>query len=651
MFDFINTVLGIPLGGILRAFYILTGHFGVSVLIFAVLVRIIMLPTNLLAHRNSIKFLRLQPALFRIKKQFSVDAEAANAASYKLFKEQKYRPMLGLLPLLAQLFLLIGVLQVMYRPLQHVLGWSRDAIDLATYSMTGMGAEIPVAAASGIDMNFLGLDLGAVPSFSEPVLLIVPFLSGLTAFIFCMFQTKYSPGALTQSARANMGLTLFTVGFSVYFAWVIPASVGVYWIVGNILGVGVTLWLNAALNPKKLAPEAYEHIISTRKTKDELKTERELKKRLNTRSRADGARFRAAKKELVFYALTGGQYKYYATTIDYLLKNSDITIHYLTNDPNDKVFDNINHERFKSYFVTERKAIGLLLRLECAIMATTVQDLQTYHIKRSIAKLDIEYIHIPHGPASLHLTAREAAYDHFDTFFCVGPHQANELRRREEMAGLHKKTLVKAGYGLYDQLLERVRDLPEKTDTTPQILIAPSWQPENILDICAAPLINGLLGRGWRVIVRPHPQHLQVFPEVIDELKAKFGNEIIIDTDFLSNENIFTSDVLITDWSGIAFEFSFTTLRPSIFVDTPMKVLNPGYQAYELPVTDILFRDKVGVSVSLQNVGEIGNVVDKLLADKDAFGSQIEAVAKEYIYHHGRSGEASAKFIIKRLRG
>ena len=59
MFEFINTVLGVPLGLILRAFYSLTGHFGVAVLIFAVVARLIMLPTNYFAHKNSIRFLRL----------------------------------------------------------------------------------------------------------------------------------------------------------------------------------------------------------------------------------------------------------------------------------------------------------------------------------------------------------------------------------------------------------------------------------------------------------------------------------------------------------------------------------------------------------------------------------------------------------------
>jgi YidC/Oxa1 family membrane protein insertase len=652
LFEFINTVLGVPLGLILRLMYNLTGHFGIAVLIFAVIVRFIMLPVNFLAHRNSIRFLRLQPALYRLKKQFSVDKESLSAAQYELFKEKKYRPLLGLVPLFLQLFLLIGVLQVMYHPLQHVLHWDREAINQAIYGISGFGAQLTYAA-NLIDMDFLGINLGATPSFAQPILLIVPLLSGLSALAFCLVQTVYSPGALTQSARANWGLTIFTVAFSIYFAWVTPAAVGFYWIIGNILGIGVTWFLEATYGPKKMAMEAYEHIVATRKTKAQLRKERQVKRRLAARQKHDVSAFNRADKGLVFYALTGGQYKYYKNTIDYILENSDIIIHYLTNDPDDKVFEIVN-KNLKAYYASERKTISLLLRLDCDIFVTTVQDLQTYHLKRSIARKDIEYIHIPHGPASLHLTAREAAYDHFDTFFCVGPHQANELRQREEMAGLPKKTLVKAGYGLYDQLVQLYAQMPPKTDIRPQILIAPSWQPDNILDICIVPMLSSLLNNGWRIIVRPHPQNIQVFPEIISDLALQYADEIKsgelkIDTDFLSNESIFTSDIIITDWSGIAFEFGFTTLKPAIFINTPMKVLNPNYKDYDLPVLDLVLRDIMGISLDVDDVAGINQIVDKLLADKDIYQNQIEAAAKEYIYHHGRSGEAGGKYIISQI--
>jgi YidC/Oxa1 family membrane protein insertase len=82
-----------------------------------------------------------------------------------------------------------------------------------------------------------------------------------------------------------------------------------------------------------------------------------------------------------------------------------------------------------------------MLRLDTDIMATTVPDLQNYHIKRSTAREDIEYIYIPHGVVSSIMLVREKAYDYYDTFFCNGPGIVTELRRREETAGLKKRAL------------------------------------------------------------------------------------------------------------------------------------------------------------------------------------------------------------------
>jgi len=639
LFNFINTVLGVPLGYIIYFAYQLTGHFGVSVLIFSVIVRIIIFPVNLAAHNNSIRLLKLQPALERLRRQFSGEREVLNAAQYDLFKNEKYSPFIGLIPLFIQLFLLMGVLQVMYHPLQHVFRFDRD------FNLISQA----------VDMHFLGFDLGAMPSLGSPsILLIIPFLSGVTALAFCLFQNKYSPGALSQGRKTNLGLTIFTVVFSVYFALVTPVGVGFYWIISNVLSVFVILILEMWKSPKKLAAEALVEIEANRKTPEQLRIEKERKKVLSAREKSDAARFNNAKKELVFYALTGGQYKYYKNIIEHILENSDIVIHYLTNDPEDAVFS-YSGNNLIPYYAGQQKTISLLLRLDADILATTVQDLQVYHVKRSIVRDDIEYIHIPHGPASLHLTAREAAYDHFDTFFCVGTHQAAEIRRREELAGLPKKILVKAGYGLHDQLVEKFNQLEKDEHKKPQILIAPSWQPDNILDICITPMLDSLLTSNQIIIIRPHPQYTRIFPERIAALQDKYhahiqAGELVLDLNLLDSNSIFLSDILITDWSGIAFEFSYATNKPSIFINTPMKILNPNYAEYKLDVLDISLRDQVGVSIDLENITNIQDTVNYLLNAKDSYAAKIKDVVEKYLFYPGRNGGAGGQYIIKKLR-
>jgi len=663
--------------------YRITNSYGIAILIFTVLVSVVLYPVNVLAHKNSIRLLQLQPSLNVIKRLHGGDRGKLNEEQYNLFKSERYSPFVGLIPLLAQLFLIIGMLQVMYHPLQHILRLSPEVIhqvvDAARY-ITGMqggfaeqlraldtlknpayvdlfepifNGTIPSTI---LDFNFifLGLDLSVIPSFgASAYVLAIPAISGMTALMFCFAQSGISPGALSQSKNTNIGLTVFTVVFSIYFAFVTPLGVGVYWILRNIFGTVVIFILDRLYSPKKIAPKAIAYLESIKKTPEEIAKEKESKKTFAAQEKLDVERFRHANKSLVFYALSSGQYKYYKEIIDYILRHSQITIHYLTNDPLDAVFQ-MNHERLLPYYASQKKTTMLLLKLDAKMLVTTVPDLQIYHMKRSIVREDIEYVYVQHGLGSTHFAAREEAHDYFDTIFCVGEHQAIELRRHEEMKGLPPKNLVRAGYGLYDQLVESYKSMDSSITDKPKILIAPSWQQDNIMDSSIEPLLEGLLGSGYQVIIRPHPQYVRMFFERLNELEKKYcryieNKELFIDVDFLGNETIFTADILITDWSNIAFEFSYCTLKPSIFINTPAKILNPSYEDYGIVALEILLRDKIGQSVDLSDVSKVKDIVVYMLMNKDVYRQQIEDVVKKYLYHPGRSGEAGGKYIIRRI--
>lgn len=680
--ELLNTILGVPLGYVIYLAYGLTGSYGLAIFVFAIIVKIVLFPVMIVAHKNSIRLLQLQPALDALKHRFVGDKDGLNEAQHQLFTKERYNPLLGILPLVVQLFLIMGMLQVMYRPLQHILRVDTYTIDVLVQTLYELGIEggfapqlvimevFPLyhaafydaltAVADGgyifeairsTDMYFLGLNLGVTPSLLNPSWnLIIILLSGIAAFVFCDVQNLISPGALSQSRRTNMGLTIFTVCLSVYFAWALPVGVGLYWTVGNFAAIGVVLCLNMLFPPKKLAADALTYINSIRKSPEELQEEKHLQKQLAGLEKADIAKFKAAKKQLVFFALTSGQYRYYKNIIEYILEHSDITIHYLTNDPNDSLFHE-NNPQLIVYYASQKKSIGLALKLDTDLFVTTVPDLQTFHFKRSIVRDDIEYIYIPHTMASLHVTLKEAACDHFETVLCVGPHQTAEMRRREEIANLPAKTLVRAGYGLYDQLAESYKLLPQVKNSRPKILIAPSWQVDNLIDLCIEPMLESLAGQGYDITLRPHPQYIRLFPERMKALQTHYAEytDITFGLDFADNSSVFLADVLITDWSNIAFEFAYCTLKPCIFINTPMKVMNPNYEKFGLEIVDIALRDKVGVSVEPKNAGHLNDSVKKLLSNQSAYKEQILQAKEQYLYHPGRNGEAGGKYIIKQL--
>jgi len=591
-----------------------------------------MFPASFMAHRNSIRLLQLQPTLSKIKMYYSGNKERLNEEQYNLFKKEKYSPFLGLIPLFLQLILIIGVMQVMLNPMRHMHG-----INEAT-----------------IDFMFLGLNLRTIPSFTNPSPeLIVPLFSGGAGLAFCLIQNAISPGALSQSKATNIGLTIFTVSLSLYLALVLPVGVGLYWTTANLFSIVVVLFLCAVQNPKKLAGQAIEYIKATQKKPKRKQINKQQNKDLYIREERDIERFKKAKKQLVFYALAGGQYKYYKNIIEYILEHSEIIIHYLTNDPNDPVFK-LKKDNLSPYYTSQKKTISLLLKLDANIFVTTVSDLQIYHMKRSILRDDIEYINIPHGLASLHMTGGEKSFDNYDTIFCVGIHQVDAFRKREEMFDLKRKNLVKAGYGVYDQLVSAYENIGNKTGDKPQILIAPSWQPDSIMDICINNLLDVLLGKGYKIIVRPHPQYVRMFPERMEFLAQKYeestkSGELTLTVNFLENDSIYQSDIIISDWSNIAYEFSYSTKKPSIFINTPMKVMNPNYEKLGVEVLDITLRDKVGVSIDLENIHETNDTITRLLLEKEAYKDRITNVVNQYLFHPGRSGEAGGTYIINAL--
>ena len=112
-------------------------------------------------------------------------------------------------------------------------------------------------------------------------------------------------------------------------------------------------------------------------------------------------------------------------------------------------------------------------------------DLENYWLKRSIV-FPVHYIYLFHSMNSTHMEFKKGAFDHFDSIFCVGPYQIQELRATEQLYNLKQKNLVECGYGLLDKLLKSKpphtqQNLASKNNKK-KILIAPSWGKQNLLE-------------------------------------------------------------------------------------------------------------------------------------------------------------------------
>lgn len=182
-------------------------------------------------------------------------------------------------------------------------------------------------------------------------------------------------------------------------------------------------------------------------------------------------------------------------------------------------------------------------------------------------------------------------------------------------------------------------------------MIAPSWQDGNLLDLCIESILEQILKKDYHVILRPHPQYVRHFEEKLLVLKEHYKgyDNFELQLDFSSNDTVFNADVLMTDWSGIGYEYSFTTLKPTLFINTPMKVMNPDYEEIGVVPFDIEIRDQVGISVETDNLGTLGDVIDQLLEGKKYSKESMAEVRDKYLYNVSKSGPIGADYLIGKL--
>ncbi len=609
--------------------YMVCGNYGIAIILFTFLSKIVLLPLSVWVQKNSIKMVKMQPEINEMKVRLFGDKDAIAEEQLRIYKKAGYHPLASIIPMAIQLFLLVGVIEAVKAGIAN----------------------------PEISMDFFGFDLGGVPASAGGKLIWSPFIAGGSAWLLCVAQNMSNVLQMEQSKANKYGMLLISVGLSLYLGWFVPVGVAVYWIASNLFAILQLYLLNWAINPKKHVD--YTRLENSKKQLAELEKLGAGRRKafgdpLAKRERADYKRFFSiVNKHVVFYSESSGFFKYYRGIIEYLLENTNLVIHYVTSDPLDAVFEISRQQpKLKAYYIGEKKLITLMMKMDADIVIMTMPDLENYHIKRSYVRKDIEYIYIPHGMDSLNMTMRKGSMDHYDTIFCVGRHQKEEIEKTEEIYGLPHKKLIEWGYCLLDQMRKEYTGESGARADIPMILIAPSWQPDNIVDSCLEEILDCLKASRYHIVVRPHPQHVKHKGEYMHSLQQKYQEDenIEIQTDFSSNSTVFQADLLITDWSGIAYEYAYTTEKPVLFINTPMKVMNPEYQRIGVTPLNILLRNEIGCSLNLDELGQILARAEQLLQQKDLYAGRIHTFVEEYVYGLGDSSEVGAKYIVSSLQ-
>ena len=499
--------------------------------------------------------------------------------------------------------------------------------------------------------------LGLVPVTDGGLSWLMPLAAAGAAVVLSLAQNRINPLQREQSRGEQLFTNGISVGISLVLGAFVSVGVALYWSFSNLMTIGVQLLCNLIMPPERYVD--YDDLAESRRELEKLDSMGPVQtKELKKREKADYKRFfSVVNKKLVFYSESSGFYKYFQNIIEELLRRTNVTIHYITSDPEDQIFALAAGEpRIQPYYIGERRMITLFMKMDADLVCMTMPDLETYQYKRSYVRKDIEYVYIFHGMFSGLITLRKGALDHFDTLLTPTPGFEEEMRAWNRVNGLPDQKMVPCGYGVIDNMAAQYEAM-EKTEHDPKtILIAPSWQEGNILDSCLADLCEPLLELGYDVTVRPHPQYIRRYPQKLEAcMQACRGYDSArfrFQTDFASNETVFSADLVVTDWSNIGYEYAMATLKPVLFVNTPRKIVNEAWTEEDVKkyAPDDQIRSMIGVALELPEVRErAGAAAKDMLERREEYAAALDAVRRERLYNFGESGACGAKYLISRI--
>lgn len=290
---------------------ILNNQYFIAIIIFTVLTRLILLPVNLHQQKTTAKTSRLAPKIQKIQKKYPDPKDRAklNEEMQELYSREGHNPMqMGCGPLIFQLVFLMGIVGIIYYPLSYIIGMNNigDYADQLTTFLEGIGysgnylqlgilenwhdyaaqltAQMPdlftperVADINAFreGMYLGGLDMTKIPHWRDGVIVLIPIFSLLTSLgstvISMLIQKKNNPAAAQQGASMII-MMLIMPFFSLYIAFQVPAAVGFYWIVSNVVAILQQLFIAKFFPPKKSqAKLMIENTIYRRSREENLK--------------------------------------------------------------------------------------------------------------------------------------------------------------------------------------------------------------------------------------------------------------------------------------------------------------------------------------------------------------------------------------------
>lgn len=285
-------ILGLPLGYVMEWLCKIIPNYGLALIVFTVLIKIVTFPLGIKQQKSMAKMQAYQPMMTEIQKKWANDKNRQNQEMMKFQEETGMSMSFGCMPMLVNMLVIFGLIQIIYYPLQYIFhigtdlitqglslaGMSELSINLQQSHLLAAVNQDPAKFSSlfgdvtdsiaKLNLNFLGLDLTIIPSFDNLVSLILPVLTVVTMIAMQIITTKMT-GQQVQGSMKYMPWVM-----SLFFAWfcfTVPVGFSLYYAVSNILGLVQSVILKKMYDPEEIKKQVMAEIEEKRAAKKRKK--------------------------------------------------------------------------------------------------------------------------------------------------------------------------------------------------------------------------------------------------------------------------------------------------------------------------------------------------------------------------------------------
>lgn len=350
-------------------------------------------------------------------------------------------------------------------------------------------------------------------------------------------------------------------------------------------------------------------------------------------------------KELVLFSEGKSYWLTFKPVIEALIEKQQPFTYY-TMDIEDPALTIENDYMNSRYVGSGVRAFAKVCSVRAKVMLATTPNIGTPGYPMPVPQYVNCLAHILHGAGDIGLYHKYSLDGHHAVLM-MGDFSLSTIRHLEKLRGLPEKECVSVGMPYLDELAKRV-EIKELPSQPPVILIAPSWGSKGCLSVWGADFIESLAKADYQIIVRPHPHTIKTEQSMLAKIKQQLSpySNIRFDEQPDGSQSMNQADLLISDKSGIRFDFAFLYQRPVITLD--MAIPNP--ELYELSDLDYIWEDDIarqlGPVIQLQDMPNIVAITQQALSIKP---HEIKEIRDRDLKHFGHSGQIIADWAIDKI--